>query len=132
MPRRRARSRWRPRIDWAQLHAERRRYGLDGTATGRSGRDGRIAKNRHAGDAWRNLLEQFQPFRRSMPYSIMVNPVTLPPGRAKLATKPGADRIDDLHEHNRDGAGRPAASAATLRAGAATMTSGASATNSAA
>ena len=39
-------------------------------------------------------------------YSNCVKPVTLPPGRARLSTKPGADRIGDQHEHDRHGAGR--------------------------
>ena len=29
----------------------------------------------------------------------------LPPGRGRLATKTGADRIRDHHEHDRDGVG---------------------------
>ena len=41
-----------------------------------------------------------------MPYSNRVKPVALPPGRARLVDEAGADRIGDLHEHDRHGAGR--------------------------
>src|SRR5262245_56129988 len=41
-----------------------------------------------------------------MPYSNDRKPVTLPPGRAKLSTKPPPDRIAGLREHDRHGAGR--------------------------
>ena len=40
-----------------------------------------------------------------MPYSNWTNPVALPPGRAKLATKPAADRIGNKHEYDRHRAG---------------------------
>ena len=36
-----------------------------------------------------------------MPYSNAVKPVMLPPGRARLATKPSADRVDHLHKYDR-------------------------------
>ena len=50
-------------------------------------------------------FEQFQPFPADAVFE-QVNPVMLPPGRARLSTNPRADRIDDLHEHDRHGAGR--------------------------
>src|SRR5262245_47543368 len=39
-----------------------------------------------------------------MPYSNCVNPVVLPPGRARLSDVAGADRIGGLREHNWHGA----------------------------
>ena len=50
-----------------------------------------------------------------MPYSKLVKPVTLPPGRARLATKPAADRIAATREHDRHGAGQPCCNAPTAR-----------------
>jgi hypothetical protein len=41
-----------------------------------------------------------------MPYSKLVKPVALPPGRARLSTKPGADRIGHRGEHDWQGASR--------------------------
>ena len=41
-----------------------------------------------------------------VPYSNRVKPVTLPPGRAKLATNPPPDRVGGRREHDRHGAGR--------------------------
>ena len=41
-----------------------------------------------------------------MPYSNWVNPVALPPGRARLSTKPAPTGSGTLHEHDRHGAGR--------------------------
>ncbi len=41
-----------------------------------------------------------------MLYSKFMKPVALPPGRARLSTKPAADRIGDNREHDRHGAGR--------------------------
>ncbi len=41
-----------------------------------------------------------------MPYSKIVNPVALPPGRARLVDEAGAHRVDDQHEHDRHDAGR--------------------------
>ena len=41
-----------------------------------------------------------------IPYSNGMNPVALPPGRAMLCDKPGADRIDNIHEDDRHGASR--------------------------
>ena len=65
------------------------------------------------------------------PYSIMVNPVALPPGRAKLATKPAL--TGSITCTNTIGMVRVIrCKAATLLLVAARITSGASATNSAA
>src|SRR5258708_33829784 len=41
-----------------------------------------------------------------MPYSKDVKPVMLPPGRARLSTRPCANRIGDVREHDRHGARR--------------------------
>jgi hypothetical protein len=38
----------------------------------------------------------------TMPASKLTRPVRLPPGRARLATKPGPNRIGDIHKYYRD------------------------------
>ena len=48
---------------------------------------GRIPNDRHPRNAWRDLLEQLQPFPAHTVFD-RANPVALPPGRARLATKP--------------------------------------------
>src|SRR5262245_24079213 len=50
------------RLDRAQLHAKRRRYGLDGTHLADLGDPGRVRNNRRSGDTWRDFFEQLQPF----------------------------------------------------------------------
>ena len=78
----------------------------------------------------RDLLEQLQPFP-AKPYSKSVKPVTLPPGRARLSTKPAPTGSTACA--NTIGTVRVACSnAATAAALLARMTSGASATSSAA
>src|SRR5262245_43074640 len=54
---------FRAHIDRAQLHAERRRYGLDGSPLAATGRIGGVPKHGRPLHAGRDLLEQFQPFR---------------------------------------------------------------------
>jgi hypothetical protein len=46
-----------------------------------------ISKDRYPRHVGRNLFEKFEPFR-TLPYSNKTKPVALPPGRAKLSTKP--------------------------------------------
>src|SRR6266545_7579733 len=117
-------------IDRAQLHPERWRRGLDyGELTDPFGYGG-IAKDRGARHAGRDLFKQLQPFRADAVLN-WVKPVALPPGRARLATKPAPT-----------GSGVCVNTIGTVRVawsnGAMTwppearMTSGASATNSAA
>ena len=64
-----------------------------------------IPKDRHSRHVRRDLLEQLQPFRAHAVFEI-VKPVALPPGRARLATKPAPTGSSDVREHDRHGAGR--------------------------
>ena len=52
------------------------------------------------------LVQQLQPLRRQPPRSIGVTPVTLPPGRFRLATSPSCDRIAAGGENDRNCRGR--------------------------
>ena len=73
--------------DGHQLNARGRYRRLDGGEARRSGGHGRIANNRDAGYAGGDRLEQFQHFRVQTELKA-IKPVALPPGRARLATKP--------------------------------------------
>ena len=44
-------------------------------------------KNRHAGELGNHLLQQLEPLS-SKSGAMLVNPVTFPPGRARLSTRP--------------------------------------------
>ena len=74
-------------VDRAQLHSERRRHGLDGAELADPDGYRGIPKDRHSRHARRDLFEQLQPFPAHAVFE-RVKPVALPPGRAKLATKP--------------------------------------------
>ena len=80
----------------------------------------------------RDLLEQLQPFCRSYRIRTVVKPVALPPGRARLSTKPAPTGSMTMHEHDRHGAGCLLQRRHRRIDRAARITSGASATNSAA
>ena len=67
-----------------------------------------------------------------MPYSKMRKAGGIAAWPRQAVDKAAADRIGDIHEHDRHGAGRLAAMPRTAAPPAARMTSGASATNSAA
>jgi hypothetical protein len=49
-------------VDWAHLHPQRRRHGLDGGKLIGSGALAGISKDRCSYHAWRDLFEQLQPF----------------------------------------------------------------------
>src|SRR5262249_2196126 len=68
--------------DRVRLQLERGSHGLDNSKLADSRTLGVIPKDHHASDARRDLLEQL--------YSVVMKPVALPPGRARLATKPAA------------------------------------------
>ena len=71
-----------------RLHCEGRSGGFEGVQIiFEMWRRYRVEQEGDPGDARRNLLEQFQPLA-AIVGSILVKPVTLPPGRGKLATKP--------------------------------------------
>ena len=91
---------------------------------------GGIPKDRHARHVGRDLLEQFQPFAADAVFEAE-KPVVLPPGRARLSTKPPPTGSTTLA--NTIGTVRVACcNGPTVAAARARMTSGASATNSAA
>ena len=73
-----------------------------------------------------------QPCPRPMPQCHHSKPVALPPGRARLSTKPAPTGSTTTREHDRHVAGRLQATALRALRHEARMTSGASATNSAA
>ena len=74
-------------VDRAHLHPERRRHGLDRAELPDPGGYGGIPKDRRSRHARRDLLEQFQPFPAHAVFE-QRKPVALPPGRARLSTKP--------------------------------------------
>ena len=57
-------------VDRTQLHAERRRHGLDRAQLADAGRYGRIPKDRRSRHARRDLLEQLQPFRTDAEFEL--------------------------------------------------------------
>ena len=61
----------------------------------------------------RDLLKQFEPFGAE-PHSKLVNPVVLPPGRAKLATKPAPTGSITPANHDRHCADVACCNAATV------------------
>ena len=98
--------------DWAHLDPERLRRSLDGAELSDPGGIVGIAEHGRARHARRDLLEQFEPFRRSNSYSKMheAGDVAARPGQA--LDEAGADRIGDAHEHNRHSCGSHCCSAA--------------------
>ena len=93
------------RIDRAQFHTERRRYGLDHRKLTDPGASRGIPNDCRSRHVRRDLLEQFHPF---------CGEAVLKLGKAcNVAAGPGqtfdearANWVDDLHKHHRDGAGR--------------------------
>ena len=115
-------------VDRGQLHAERRRHGLDGSKQASSASCGGIAKHSGARHAGRDLLEQFQPFPAQAEFEKHeTGGVAARPRQA--VNKAGSDRVDDTHEHDRYGAARPLQLCDGRRA-LARMTSGASVSTS--
>ena len=117
-------------VDRAHLHPERRRHGLDDGELADPRGYGGIPKDRYSRHARRDLLEQFQPFPAQAVFEL-IKPVVLPPGRARLSTKPAP--TGSATTANTIGTVRVACSnGPTVEVPGARMTSGASATNSAA
>ena len=83
-------------VNRPQLHPERRRHGLDCGKLPDPGGCGWIPKDRHSRQAWRDLLEQFQPFPAQAVFE----------GNETGGVAAGADWIEDGREYNRQGAGR--------------------------
>src|SRR6185436_20386186 len=94
------------RLDGAQLHAERRRHGLDGTHLAHLEEASRVANDRRSGDAWRDFFEQLQPFPAEAVFDY-AEPGRIATGTRQACDEAGTDRINNLHEHNRYGAGNP-------------------------
>ena len=116
--------------DRAHLHPERRRHRLDRGELANPGGYGSITKDRRSHHTRRDLFEQFQPFPAQAKFELG-KPVALPPGRARLATKPAPTGSGTTT--NTIGTVRVACSnGATVELPFARMTSGASAINSAA
>ena len=92
-------------VDRTQLHAERRRRGLDG---GELADPAVIAGSRStAARVTRGAisLSSSSNFPLIL-YSNGVNPMALLPGPRQARDEARADRVDDIHEHNRHGTGR--------------------------
>src|SRR5262245_38933857 len=115
-------------VDRANVHSERRRHRLGGAELADSLRQGGVSKDRDTRHARRDLLEQLQPFRADTVFKIDKSRA-LPPGRAKLSTKPAATGSGTITKTI--GTVRVAWSSGPVTAPPADrMTSGASAANS--
>ena len=87
-------------VDCVHLDPERWRHGLDGAELADPARIGGIAKNSSSFHARRDLLEQFQPFPAQTVFeSHEAGYVAARLGQA--VDKAGADRISNVHEHDR-------------------------------
>src|SRR5262245_39224501 len=87
------------------LFAPRRKRGISGTMELQSqclsrrlraarnrldkSRNRRVDQKRHAGNRRQQFMQQLQPLRRHLMFKL-VTPVTLPPGRLRLATSPNS------------------------------------------
>src|SRR5262249_52889004 len=74
-------------IDGDDLHPQSRRGGLHGGELTDPSSYSRVPKNCGSGNAGCHLLEQFQKFSAHAVFEHQ-KPVALPPGRARLSTKP--------------------------------------------
>ena len=92
-------------VDRAHVHADPRRRRLDHRELADPGRVGGITKDRCPRHAWRDLLEQFQPFAAQTVFQHQkAGRVAARP--RQTFDEPGADRIRDNCEYDRYGAGR--------------------------
>src|SRR6516162_5624172 len=92
-------------IDWLQFHTERRRNCLDGTQLAAAGSLPGIPQYRHARQAGRDLLEQLQPFPAHAVFG-ETEPGGIAAGPSQALDKAAADRVADVHEHDRHRTGR--------------------------
>src|SRR5262249_41193260 len=92
-------------VDWAHLDPERRRQGPDGRELSGSGGQRGVAKDPRPRHAWRDLFEQFQPFRAETVFEGS-EPGCVAAWPRQTIDKAGADRIGDNHKHDRHGARR--------------------------
>src|SRR5215831_7351820 len=74
-------------VDMTYLNHEQRRHGLDDAELADPRGNAGIPEHRHSRDAWRDLFCSSSHFPLIL-YSNAMKPVALPPGLAKLFTKP--------------------------------------------
>src|SRR5215831_5280940 len=92
-------------VDRTHFHPERRRRGLNGAKLPNAGGYGGIPEDGHSFDPRRNLLEHLQPFPALAIFEHEeAGGIAARARQARNET--GADRINDNHKHDRDGAGR--------------------------
>ena len=92
-------------VERTHLHSKRRRHDLDGAKLGGPARIGGISKDCRSGHVWRDPLEQLQPFTTQAVFEQQeAGGVAARSGKALYEA--AADRIDDIHKHDRHGTGR--------------------------
>src|ERR1700730_12673359 len=74
-------------VDWADLHPEQWCHRLDDGKQARSRTQGGIPQDSGSRHAWRDLFEQLQPFSANAVFEFHETG-GVPPGRARLSTKP--------------------------------------------
>ena len=92
-------------VDRAQFHPERRRRRLDRGELAGSGGYAGIPKDRRSRHARRDLLDKFQPFSAGAVFE-QRKPGGIAARLRQAFDNAGADRIGNLHENDRHGAGR--------------------------
>ena len=91
-------------VDRADLHADGRRHGLDDGELADSGAQGGIPKHRRSRHVRRDLLEQLKPFPGQAVFELdEAGGVAARPRHALDVV--AADRVGDIHEHDRHRAG---------------------------
>jgi hypothetical protein len=89
--------------DGAQLHPERRRCGLDYGVLADPGSYTRVPKDRRKLQQGHDLFEQLEPFRAQAVFEKReAGGVAARPRQTFNEAR--ADWVDEIHEHNRDGA----------------------------
>src|SRR5215468_5331178 len=92
------------RVERTNLHAQERSHRLNRAQLPAPGGDARVANNRRAAHAGRNLLEQLEPFAAHAVYDARKSGrVAARPRQAR--DEAAADRIAGIHEHDREGTG---------------------------
>src|SRR6516164_964700 len=93
------------RVNRGHLDPERWRCALDCAKWRRTSRHARISKDCNTRRAWRDLLEQFQPFRTKAEFkSSKTSGIAAGPREAR--NQAGANRVDRSREHDRYAASR--------------------------
>jgi hypothetical protein len=86
-----------------ELHAQRNRSPLDRRELANTAGHGWIANDRHAGDAWRYILEQLKPFRAQGELECGKSS-DVAAGLRQARDEASTDGITHVYEYNRDGA----------------------------